>query len=219
VEKEYNGEYVYYYDTGPMIKGNYTIFWDLQETLVSPKTSVVQILRVAPVQFWHYAVDLRMLIDKLQKRAGTKQAYTDADVYKYILAGLEIINFINPTTTWSLEDIPQEGSRGVRQAIMYAAAVDAMISQQVMEIELNFSFGGQTVTLDYNHDYGGVLTALQTWLDKFAESKTQIYRLAEGVGGVGVRPYNNRLSKRVFRGYGRDAAFSQDSSLYSSIGL
>jgi hypothetical protein len=76
------------------------------------------------------------------------------------------------------------------------------------------------VTLNYNHDYGGALTAINEILAKFAEAKMHIYRQAEGTGGVAVRPLNWSLSKRVFRA---DRGFAgivpNDTNLYSCIGI
>ncbi|MFA5135266.1 MAG: hypothetical protein WC505_05810 [Patescibacteria group bacterium] len=221
-ESVVDGTYVYYFDTIPLTQGEYLIFWDIQETLVSPRDTLVQKLRVVPDVFWHYAVDLRMLVDKLQKRIGTVQAYSDADLYSYLLSGLDTINFYAPTTNWLLTDIPIDGSHGVRSALLYAATIHGLIAQQILEEEVSFTHTGQTVTLTVKHDYTGVITAIKAQLDEYGKAKQQIFVQAEGVGFSGVRPKSYRVLRTVFR---VDKAFGPGflppggSSLLQSIGL
>jgi hypothetical protein len=129
-ESVVDGTYVYYYDTNPLTGGEYLIFWDIQETLVTPMDTYVQVMRVVPDLFWHYSVDLRMLIDKLQKHIGMVQAYDDASMYSYLKAGLDTINFYAPTTNWLLNEIPIDGSHGVHLALLYASALHGLLAQQ-----------------------------------------------------------------------------------------
>lgn len=198
-EVRQDGEYVYYYDVGPLSAGEYQFHWTLQESSVSPIDVEVQIGRAVPDIFWHYNVELRALIDKLQKSQDIIQSYGDADVYSYVKGGLDILNFINPPTNFVLYDIPLTGSRGLRTALIYTSAVHAINAQQILEVELNFDHSGQTVTLSYNHDYSGVLSALQAVIDRFAESKIKIFRRAHGVAYSGARVKNFRWQNRVFR--------------------
>jgi len=194
-----NGEYVYYYDTGPLNYGEYQAAWNIRESIVSNATKYIQIIRAVPGVFWHYATELRIFIDKMQKRSGVVQAYTDSDLYSHVMGGLDIINFYAPTTTWTLTDIPLQGSRGVRTALLYASAVKAIQAQQILDVDLDFNHSGQTVTLTYSHDWSNVLSALQGQLDKFAEAKPQLFRLANGAAFSGGRPKNYRFTERVFR--------------------
>lgn len=218
-ESNRGGEYVYYYETDNLTQGEYTVFWSLDESETSPIQTDVQIIRVVPDLVWHYHVDLKILIDKLQKRIGSLQGYSDSDLFSYLQMGLDIINFYPPTTNWILSEIPLEGSRGIRAALIYAAAVHALTAQQILEIELSFDHGGQSVTLGYNHDYGGVLTALQEQLNKFAEAKPQIFRLCEGVGTAGVRPKSWRQYRRVFRVGAGIGGLDSSIGIVQGIGL
>jgi hypothetical protein len=194
-----DGEYVYYYDVGPLSVGEYQFHWIVQETTVSPIDVHVQIGRAVSNLFWHYNVELRTLIDKLQKHVGTVQAYSDSDIYSYILGGLDMLNFTPPSTNWLLADIPLQGSRGVRTALIYCSAIYGLNAQQILEIELSFDHAGQTVTLNYNHDYSGPLGNLLSYLEKFTEAKKSIFRLAQGVAFSGGRVKNYRWTNRVFR--------------------
>lgn len=194
-----DGEYIYYYDVGPLSAGEYQFHWTTQESPVSPIDVDVQIGRAVPDIFWHYNVELRTLIDKLQKSLEAIQSYSDADVYSYVKGGLDILNFYNPPTNFVLSDIPLTGSRGLRTALIYTSAVHAINAQQILEVELNFDHSGQIVTLGYNHDYSGVLSSLESILEKFAESKIKIFRRAHGVAYSGARVKNFRWQNRVFR--------------------
>jgi hypothetical protein len=82
----------------------------------------------------------------------------------------------------------------------------ALMAQSVLELELSLNFSGQTVTLDYNHDYGGVLGNFKDIWQTFVETKPRLYRVACGPGVAGVRPYRNRYhGQRVYRITGDDA--------------
>jgi len=193
------GEYLYYYDVGPLTAGEYQFHWNTLESVVSERNLIVQIARAAPALFWHYNAELRTLIDKLQKSQDIVQAYTDADVYSYVKGGLDILNFFNPPTDFVLSDIPLTGSRGLRTALIYTSAIHAINAQQILEVELSFDHSGQTVTLGYNHDYSGVLSSLQAVLERFAEAKMHIFRKAQGAAFSGARIKNYRWTNRVFR--------------------
>jgi len=215
-----DGRYHYFFDTDPLSYGEYLIFWKIRETIVSPEDEVQQLLRVPVMAFWRLAQPLRMLIDKLQKRVGWPQSYADSDLYEYILRGLDMANLTQPTTNWSLSSIPIGASRGVLDAILLYAAMWGLTAQQVLETELSFDHSGQTVTLNYNHDYSGVFGHINGLLDKFAESKQHIFRIANGPGYVGVRPKNWRYNNRVWRvdNWGSGSPYDV-SVLATSIGL
>lgn len=194
-----DGEYVYFYDVGPLSAGEYQFHWTYMESEVSERNVAVQIVRAVPDLFWHYNAELRGLIDRLQKHADIVQAYSDADVYSYIKGGLDILNFYPPSTNFMLADIPLTGSRGFRGALIYCSAIHAINAQQILEVELNFDHSGQTVTLNYNHDYSGILGNLERLLEQFKEAKLQVFRLAQGAAFSGARIKNYRYSNRVFR--------------------
>lgn len=194
-----DGEYIYYYDIGPLTAGEYQFHWTVQETDVSERMVYVQIGRAAPDVFWHYDAELRVLIDKLQKSANIKQGYTSADVYSYIKSGIDLLNNIAPPTNFVLLDIPLNGSRGLRTVLIYTSALHAILAQHIMDVELNFDHTGQIVTLSYNHDYTGILTQIENVLEKFKESKPHIFRLAQGAVYSGARVKNYRYTNRVYR--------------------
>jgi len=215
-----NGDYVFHFNTDPLNYGEYLVFWRVRETTISPADDVQQLLRVPEMNFWRLAQPLRMLIDKLQKRVGWIQSYSDSDLYEYIIRGVDMTNLVAPSTNWSLGSLPLHFSRGIIDIVLLYAAMWGLTAQQVLEIELSFDHGGQTVQLNYNHDYGSVFSQIENMLARFIESKPLIYRLAEGPGRVGVRPKNWRFSQRVWRvdGWGTGSPYDV-STLMTSVGL
>ncbi len=194
-----DGLYYFFYDTDPLSLGEYLVFWNVRKEIVSPVDHVQQLLRVPEMVFWRLAQPLRMLIDKLQKKIGWVQAYSDADIYEYIIRGVDMTNMVQPTTNWALTNIPLHNSRGIIDAVLLYAAMWGLTAQSILETELTFDFSGQTISLGYSHDYSGIFGNINEMLGKFAESKQHIYRIAHGPGRVGVRPKNWRFTQRVWR--------------------
>jgi hypothetical protein len=162
--------------------------------------NLLQVIRVPETNFWRFNPSLRMFLDKFRKRIGAIQSYSDADLYEYLIRGLGLINSIAPTTNWTLDSIPPRVLSGVAEMVILGASIWALHAQQILEIELSFTHGGQTVTLDYNHDYGGVISSIRDLLSNFMEKgKQDIFRKATGSGVVGVRPKNYRHYQRVYR--------------------
>jgi len=215
-----NGDYVFYFNTDPLNYGEYLVFWKVRETTISPADDVQQLLRVPEMNFWRLAQPLRMLIDKLQKRVGWIQSYSDSDLYEYIIRGVDMTNLVQPTTNWTLGSIPLHFSRGIIDVVLLYAAMWGLTAQQVLEIELSFDHGGQTVQLNYNHDYGAIFSQIDNMLARFTESKQHMYRIAQGPGRVGVRPKNWRFTQRVWRvdGWGMGSPYDV-SVLMTSVGL
>jgi len=198
-ETRIDGQYRYSYVTDALQTGEYYCQWQTQENDSAVRYNDVQLLRVPPDIFWHYATDLRIMIDKLQKRLGTVQAYASSDIYVYLHLGVDAINFIAPTTNWALQDIPLNYSRGVRGALLYSSMIQALISQHILEEELAFTQTGLTVNISVKHDYSAIIAAIKAQIDEFAKAKPQIFRLSEGAAWSGVRPKNWRSYPRVFR--------------------
>jgi hypothetical protein len=222
VESRVDGQYSYHYDTDALVAGEYNCFWEYQESEVSQRDTDVQIIQVVPDIFWHYALDIRKIVDKLQKRIGTVQAYAPSDVYTYLRLGLDFLNFVPPTTNWSLAEIPLQYSRGIRGALIYASCIQALIAQQICEEELQFTHTGLQVNITVKHDYAAVLSAIKLQLDAFALAKPQLFRLAEGVAWSGARPKNWRMQNRTFRidrGLWSGLVPPDGSALLRNIGL
>lgn len=215
-----NGQYKYFYDTDLLNEGEYQVFWRTRESTVSPVEEQQRVIRVPEFNFWTLNLPLRILIDKLHKRIGQVQSYSESDLYEYMQQGLGYVNMIYPQTSWTLSSVPRNVFSGLRTATLLGAAIWGLNAQQILEIELSFSHGGQTVTLEYNHDYSGVLSNMEQMLQKFTESKKHLYRQQQGVGRVGVRPKNYNYHQRVWRvgNYGGTSPYDVNT-LIAQIGL
>lgn len=219
---ERDGEYVFWYDTNPLGVGELDVFWGLRETAVSNMEYDHQLLRVPHWTYWSLDKSLRMIIDKLKKKIGWVQSYSNDQTLEYILQGLGMVNGTEPNTNWQLQSIPKmmDAASGIADAVITAAAIRALEAQQILEVELSFTHSGQTVTLDYNHDYGGVIGNLEANLQRFAEAKPRIYRVSCGPGVVGVRLSRNRsYAQRVFKVQGdySDNDWYNPTSLIASV--
>lgn len=194
-----DGLHYYFFNLDPLPIGQYIIFWDVRQDIVSETESLQQHLRVPEGNFWVFVKPLKQLIDKLQKRYVTFQAYSTDQLYEGIIRGIGLVNGINPVTSWTLANIPVAMHMGIAEAVILAAAKWLLIQQQILEEELKFDHGGQTVTLGVQHDYSAVIGMIDGLLDKFSEAKLMIQRISCKVGAVGVRPYRYGFSNRVFK--------------------
>lgn len=147
VEVEEQNMFAYVYDTPALTSlGEYQVVWTYRQSITSPTETTVQKLVVPPPVFWSLNPSLRVLIDKLQKKQGSIHAYTDADIYEYFQRGIGILNGITPVTGWDLCTFPFNGA--TTRFVIVGAALWAMYAQHLLAGELQFSFSGQSVTLD-----------------------------------------------------------------------
>lgn len=217
-----DGQFYYYFDTDPLtVPGKYVVFWNLRESVPSALETYQRNIEVPPDRYWLINMSLRKLIDKLQKRIGQLQSYSESDIYEYITQGLGYVNMTYPYTQWTLEQVPYTPGNAIETAILLGAALWGLNAQQILEVELSFSHGGQTVTLEYNHDYGGIISNMAEMFGKFAEeTKKQIFRQACGPARVGVRPKNYGYHNRVWRVGNWGGAGPYDTqTLLSQVGL
>lgn len=200
--------FAYWADT-PLLTapGEYQVVWNYRHTVASPEETVVQRLFVAPPVFWNIAKSLSKLIDKLQKKAGTIQAYTDDDLYEYVTRGIGMLNGVNPATAWTMTQFPYTSM--TVSFLLKAAALWAMDAQQLLAGELAFSFSGQQVTLDVDQTnvYSDMAQRLIDNLfgdgkGSWTSAKVDIMRQASPIAVVGNRgipgQYNNQYTFKLW---------------------
>jgi len=197
-------QYVYYIDLPNFTTaGEYHAVWDWRQTIVSPLETTMQVVRVVPQGIWQWFTPLRMMIDKLQKKQGRPHAYTDADIYEYLLRGVDAVNAKSPGTSWTLINFPH--ICGADSLLLAGAALWALRAQYIMEGELAFSYGGQTLSLDLDHTgtYSEAASMWQQWLDDNARPSKLCVLRRGGNTMVGLRPYgiNGSTISRPMRGY------------------
>ena len=214
-----DGYTTYYADTSDLGIGKYIASWKVRETPVSPAQTFIQQIRVPENQFWFMQPSLRMLIDKVQKKEGHVQAYSDSDMYEYFLRGLDIVNQANPISGWTFGSVPVIG--GFDSYLIAAAAWWGLQAQFLAEGELKFDFTGQTVTLnvDRTATYADAIARLGEYLKTELPRTKRNWLRRTSVGSLASRPYDygiTSLVTPVFRGSG---GTSQILPLLSRIGL
>ena len=182
---------VYYYDiTGSDfgVSCFFSVIWKIRNTSIEPFNFLYQSLTVISPTTLNLVTCLRMLIDKFQKRLGTVQALEDSDLVEYLVRGSELVNSSYPTSFFGFNTMPQ--SLTVFHLLL--SAWYGLQAQRLLEIDLGFSFSGQTVTLDYDHQ-SGIADVASTWSDFIKENltaaKMSILRRNTPVGSVAGRSY------------------------------
>lgn len=214
-----DGYTTFYADTSDLSVGCYIATWTVRETPISPAQNFVQQIRAPENQFWFFQPSLRMLIDKIQKKEGHVQAYSDSDMYEYFLRGLDIVNQANPISGWTFGAIPVIG--GFESYLIAAAAWWGLQAQFLAEGELQFDFTGQTVTLGVNRTaaYTDAIARLGEYLKTELPRTKRNWLRRTSVGSLASRPYDygiTSLVTPVFRGAG---GTNQILPLMSRIGL
>lgn len=183
---------VYYYDIDSAVIGNQcgmlSLIWKIRNTAVEPQSYVYQVLNVVTPYALSMITSLRMLIDKLQKRLGTVQAYEDSDCIEYLARGAELVNSGYPTTYFGYANMPQI----LTVHHLLFSGWYALQAQGLLSTELSFSFSGQSVTLDYDQA-GGLSDLAGRWLDflnsSLSQTKMSLLRRGSPVGAVAGRKY------------------------------
>ena len=186
-----NETFVYYYDVpaDTLSAGStYQAVFQIRSSVGSVAQHAFQVIEVPPTAALQYFPALRMCIDKYQKRRNLLQAYQDSDIYEYLIRGLEIVNGWNPVTSFQMTTLPSP----LVPFWLMAGQLWGLNAQFLLETDLQFSFSGQTVTLDYDHT-GNIDTAISRATDFIREglgpAKTAIYRRQAGVGTFAGRGY------------------------------
>jgi hypothetical protein len=215
-----DGFYTYYVDTPPLTAtGCYLAVWNCRQTAISPTTTMIQQIRVPDMIFWWIQPSLRMLIDKVQKKIGHVQAYSDSDLYEYLVRGAEYVNAVNPITNWTLVNWPS--AYGMNNFLLMAAAWWGLNAQYLSEGELAFNFSGQTVTLDVDRTgyYESAMSRLKDYLDsQLQQTKRNMLRRVS-VGAIATRPYDFGLQSLVTRVQTVNGGQNQILPLFSRLGL
>lgn len=154
--------FTYIVDTPNLMDaGEYSVVWKYRYTMTSPSEVTIQKLFAPLPVFFSLEKSLRTIIDKLQKKSGTIQAYTISDIYEYFLRGIGFLNTPTPVSNYTFCNFPFT-SMTVR-FLLEAAALAAMEAQHLLSGELQFQFSGQAVTLDLDTTgiYGEVVERLK----------------------------------------------------------
>jgi len=198
-EYEEGTHYVYYTDTPPFAStGLYSAIWSVRDNPIASEDFEHQSIEIVATTTMHMVKSVRMLIDKLQKKLGIVYAYRAEDMLEYVRQGMGLVNSYWPPTNFTPNDAPAS----LEAYITLAAAWWGLNAQRILYAETNFSFSGQTVTLEYNPgaDIDSVITNFKEYLDtNLSNVKKQLVRSSRSVGAVSTRPMSRGGSTPVVK--------------------
>jgi hypothetical protein len=169
----------------------YVVLWKIQEHQFAPARTEFQIITAIGTGLLPLFTSLRMLIDKFQKRVGRLQAYEDSDLLEYISQGVRQTNLSYPTTSWSMDQMPDD----MQHFVLLAAGWYGLKAQSLLETDLDFQFSGQSVTLSVNRSAGLDAVAanmMEEFNKKIGPAKMAYVRRARGVGTFAGKNYSYR---------------------------
>lgn len=188
------GHIAYYVDGSPLKQGDYLVIWTYRNTTLSEYSREFKTLRVIRTTVLRYCDQLRILIDRFRKRLEAPNSYTDSDLIEFLYKGMDSTNMWypanNPHVDWDNVDATGLGIYAISWA-----AIWALKSQYLTELDLSFSFQGQSTSLDYDRT-GGIDSAIQGLMDfattGLSKAKTALARSAAygGIGSTFCRPYS-----------------------------
>jgi len=181
------------------IAGCYTAVWRVTETENSTPVTDFQIINVIPMAILQFIPSVRMVVDKMQKKIETIQAYQDSDIIQYLMRGLQFINSWFPTTYYDVNNIPP----ALQMHWVMASSWYGLNAQHLLEVELQYDFSGQIDSFTFDHASGieSVLSRIMEYFSStLGSTKNQIFRTSHRVG-VGAF----RLSS--YRGYGQNFVY------------
>lgn len=195
--------FVFYYDIDgadiDLVGAEYNLLWTIRPTVTDLNQFAVDHLYTVNAYVMSLTTSLRMLIDKFQKKIGNVQAYEDSDLVEYLQRGAELLNSTYPTTQYGIFNVPGP----LRVFHIMAAAMYGLNAQQLLEIDLGFSFSGQSVTLDYDHasQIEGVIARWQTYIgENLPAAKMGILRRSTPIGTFAGRMYRyNSMNNYTYK--------------------
>lgn len=188
------GHIAYYVDASTLTQGDYLVMWTYRNTEISPDSHEFKTLRIVRTTILRYCDELRILIDRFQKRLSAPNAYSDSDLIEFLNKGCDMTNMWypanNPPINWNTVE-----STGLGIYVIAWAAMYGLRSQHLLENDLAFNFSGLSTTLDYDRtgNIDSAIQGLQQFVtDGLSKAKTALARSANvgGIGSVFVRPYS-----------------------------
>jgi len=156
VNDETNGEYEWVFN------------WRITMVSGGSQTQSLQNVKIISAKMASLIPDLRLIIDKSRKLVSPASqcylGYTEANLVRYIQAGLETINAYQPSLTFTTANFPFE----YRQILLDAALISGVMSQQLyaVDTDLNYNDSGISFVITHQQQLASFLTQVTTQLDK-----------------------------------------------------
>lgn len=134
------GHIGYYVDiTSGLHQGEYLALWSYRYSELSDVSREFKSIRSIRNTILRYADQLRILIDRYNKRQSAPNAYSDSDLVEFLDKGLGMVNawypVSQPAITWDTAD-----SSPYKIFIIACAAIWGLKSQYLLETDLSFNF-------------------------------------------------------------------------------
>lgn len=176
----------------------YVVLWEIQETETSIpviETELIQVLDMTWVPYFH-AFDA--MVNKVRARATAMQSWSLYEKFECLKQGFNMVNGWHPNNvTWTMTTFPHSV---LGPYVLFGAQMWAMNMLYQAEGLTQFSFGGQSVTLDYDHT-GWVDATYSRAMDyinsNLTRDKTGVMRRASKTAIVTGRPMSGQWRDRV----------------------
>lgn len=134
-----NGHIGYYADVDGFTQGDYLIIWSYRNSELSEMSREFKTIRIIRTTILRFVDQLRILIDRFQKRQSAPNAYSDSDLIEFLNKGLEMVNAwypsCDPLITWDDVD-----GTAYPIYVIACAAIYGLRSQYLLENDLSFNF-------------------------------------------------------------------------------
>lgn len=192
-----DGHIAYFLDIPEGVpQGDYLVIWTYRYFEASDENREFKSVRSVRPTVLRMVDQLRVFIDRFNKRQSAPNAFSDSDLIEFLEKGLQLVNgwypMSNPAVTWdSLH------TTGFEVFVLVGAAVWGLESQFLLENDLSFDFQGLTTSLSYDRKSGlsETLGRMNEWLNtNLTKAKVAQARSAanNSIGSVAVRPYTLR---------------------------
>jgi len=168
--------------------GEWMLFWSFRRSPAGPTERIVKELFVPPAIFWELYQSLDSFLDRIQKDQHQPFGYYEDDMYRYLKRGMQLLNQLNPVTTWQLYTLPR--GWGLEDWLIRAAGYWAFQDRTIVGGEMQFNLGAQDITLDVERQQFYQQQAQDLWnqLTQFAgKSKREVLRHLRSPARLGLR--------------------------------
>ena len=177
-------------------------------TINNSQETFVQVIHCADMWAMSKVSDMRMYLDKVMKDMDLYTGYRDSDLYFHLKSGLEMLNMVFPTTSWTWTDF-QNTLNYANYALIGYACYSALRSQYLAEGDSAFDYSGQPVSLTV--DRTGFIEAeigrFESWVDNVIKPwKKDTTRKMRNVGNLAlafpsVSGYNALAMNLQYKGF------------------
>lgn len=176
----------------------YVIMWEIQETETSIPVVETEMLQVLDMTWAPYIHAFDAMVNKVRARATAMQSWSLYEKVECLKQGFNMVNGWHPNNvTWTMTTFPHSV---LGPYVLFGAQLWAMNMLYQAEGLTQFSFGGQSVTLDYDHT-GWVDATYSRAMDyinsNLTRDKTGVMRRASTTAVVTGRPMTARWRDRV----------------------